>query len=100
MPELTERMKEVLRAFDIKGDYVEPMTPNEIGRACGFYHGHIPGRSRCAHNGRVMGPAQRVIFAITALKNRGLLRMTNRRDGLSGTAYTLTRRGLDTVFHL
>lgn len=95
MKPLTRRMTDVLavlhRAFD---DGRPQLTSNEIGRRLGFSTGHVGGH-RCSHNGRVMGPAQRVTFALIGLKQRGLVTMTNRRDGLSGTAYMLTGAGIE-----
>lgn len=44
-----------------------------------------------ARDGRVMAPAQRVIFSLTALRKRGLVGLGRRLDGLSGTAYPSNR---------
>jgi hypothetical protein len=48
------------------------MTGNQLGRACGFAFGQDD--KRHAHDGRKMGPANRVIFSVIALINRGLVR--------------------------
>lgn len=43
---------------------------------------------------RVFNPAQRIISSLTGLRNRGLVYVTGREDGLSGSAYGLTDMGL------
>lgn len=91
MKDPTPRMLEVLRAL-VKADG-RSMTGNELGRACGFAVGQPIGHH--ARDGRSMGPAQRVIFAIVGLKNRGLVGYGTRRDRLSGTAYCLTAAGIE-----
>ena len=68
-----------------------PMTGNEIARACGFNRGQDANRH--SHNGRAMAPAQRVIFPLIGLKQRGLVGTASRRDGLSGGAFVLTEEG-------
>ena len=42
---------------------------------------------------RVFNPAQRIISSLVGLRNRGLVGMTGRSDGMSGTAYGLTEPG-------
>lgn len=89
-PRLTERMRAVLATLDKAG---RPLPPNMIGHRLGFHTGHLPGNAQCNHAGRVMGPAQRVIFTLIALRNLGLVRCGSRSDGLSGTAYEITGAG-------
>lgn len=91
---LTERMLGVLRVLDANRDRYGPqqMTPNEIGHRLGFTHG-MHG-DRYSHNGKRMGAANRVNFALTALVRRGLIAWCPRRDGLSGTAYYITDEGV------
>lgn len=86
-------MLEVLRALCgyVKGCYRPGMTPNDIAKACGLRRGQD--KNRHARDGRAMAPAQRVIFPLIALRKRGLVDMTRRPDGLSGTAYVLTDNG-------
>ena len=90
MKPLTQRMIDILKTLD-KAD--RPLSPNAIGQRLGFSTGHLPGKSQCNHAGRVMGPAQRVTFALIGLSNRGLVRCGRRPDGLSGTAYEITGAG-------
>jgi hypothetical protein len=81
-------MLEVLRALHKSA---RAMTGNEIARACGYDRGQ--NANRHAHDGRAMGPAQRVIFPLIGLRSRGLVGHASRRDGLSGGAFILTDRG-------
>ena len=85
---VTERMRQVLEVLARNGG---AMTCNEIGYACGFTSGMAGGR--ISHNGKSMGPANRVNFAVTALERRGLVAFGHRRDGLSGSAYRITDAG-------
>lgn len=68
-----------------------PATPNEIAYEIGFDRGQTGART--ARDGRAMAPAQRVITPLTALRGRGLVALSRRRDDLSGTAYCLTDEG-------
>jgi hypothetical protein len=86
MPDLNERTRRVLRVL-YEAD--KPLTGNEIGYACGFESGS----DRTAHDGRIMGPANRVIAAIRALERRGLATWASRPDGLSGSAHRITELG-------
>lgn len=89
---LTERMQDTIdamAALENAGD--APSSPNEIAGQMGFDHGM--GGDGYARNGRRMAPAQRVIFPLIALRRRGLVVMRSRRDGLSGTAYSLSAKG-------
>lgn len=90
---LTERMEHVLRllAAFTKGDHRERMTPNDIAARLGFRRGQD--HNRHSHNGRIMAPAQRVIFPLTALRSRGLVALASRVDGRSGSAYAITDAG-------
>jgi len=87
---LTQRMRDVIKVLR---EHDGPMTPNNIGRSLGFNTGHREKGPQSNHCGRVMGPAQRVIFSLTALRRHGLVIMTRRPDGLSGTAYELSFKG-------
>lgn len=88
MKPLTERMQKVLSML---ANAEWPMTGNQLGRAIGYRLGQDPGKH--SHNGRAMGPAQRVIGSLTALRSRGLVDFGSRPDGLSGTAYSITKAG-------
>ncbi len=70
------------------------MYPNENAMKLGFQTGHRERGPQSNHAGRVMGPAQRIIFTLIGLRHRGLIAMTRRRDGLSGTAYALSAKGI------
>jgi hypothetical protein len=98
MKDLTPRMLEVLRALR-KADG-KPLTANQIARACGYWRGQDANRH--SHNGRAMAPAQRVIFPLIGLRDRGLVGHANRTDGLSGGAVILTGKGITFCeeFHL
>lgn len=85
-PDITPRMADVLRALARKG---VAMTGNEIGYGCGFSTGQCTGHMRSGS----MGPAQRVIGALNALRRRGYIDFAERRDGRTGTAYALTNAG-------
>lgn len=85
---MTERMLGVLRVL-AKAD--EPMTCNAIGHALGFTHGMHD--DRYSHNGKRMGAANRVNFAVSRLEHLGLVQFGRRPDGLSGTAYRITVEG-------
>lgn len=64
------------------------MTANEIGYKLDLPRVEARGRGNGRGSGhRVFGPAQRIIFPLTALRKRGLICFTSRNDGLSGTAY-------------
>lgn len=91
---MTERMNAVLVVLF---NNQRAMTPNEIGHALGFHHGHKPGAPSCNHAGRTMGAAQRVIGALNALRARKLVDFERRPDGLSGTAYRITKKGIEWV---
>jgi hypothetical protein len=92
----TPRMLEILRAlaWASRGNgHRVSMTPNHIATACGLNRGQD--KNKHSRDGRAMAPAQRVIFPLTALRKRGLVVMGSRSDGLSGTAYSLTKAGSD-----
>lgn len=46
---------------------------------------------------RVFNPAQRIIGSLNGLAKRGLVVLTSRPDGLSGSAYCLTEAGTSTA---
>jgi len=89
MTELTGLQRRVLRAMSRK-----PLTPNQIGYRAGakqvFGTGSGSGRGS-GH--RAFGAAQQIIPVLTSLRRRGLIAMTSRPDGMSGTAYFLTEAG-------
>lgn len=91
---LTERMERILVAL-LEEDATplggRSMTGNALGQTLGFSHG-MEG-DRYSHNGKRMGAANRVNFAVSALKKRGLVGYAARNDGLSGGATRLTREG-------
>lgn len=97
---MTERMLGILRVLAAEARRDPPlsgaMTCNAIGSALGFRHGGRPSEYgvRYARDGRVMGPANRVNFAVTRLVDLGLVRFAHRPDGMSGTAYEITEAGL------
>jgi len=90
-PDITPRMAEVLRAL-LRAS-TSSLTGNEIGYACGFSSGGRTKSVHTTHAGKVQGPAQRVIGALNALRKRDLIGLSSRRDGRSGTAYSLTQKG-------
>lgn len=90
MKPLTPRMRQVMLVLLEGCDIEFGMTPNWIGIKCGFQ----TGSDRHAHDGRMMGPANRVNACITGLEQRGLVSFGRRRDGLSGSAYRLTSTGV------
>lgn len=88
---LNERMIRVLRFLD-RAD--KPQTPNEIGHALGFRPGDAKSANLPHQNTtRTMGVAVHVTTSLTALRKRGLVYITRRPDGLSGTAYEITEEG-------
>jgi hypothetical protein len=92
---MTERMRQVLDALArLEERGTDPATPNEIAWEAGFREGP----QRHGHGGKggwsgQMAPAQHIIFSLNALRNRELVAMMGRRDGLSGMAYMLTDAG-------
>lgn len=89
---LTRLSLSVLYAMRELGD---DRTPNEIGAQAGakpVTGGGRPGRGR-GH--RTFGNAQQIIPVLTSLRKRGLIEFGYRRDGRSGTAYSLTAAGRD-----
>jgi len=90
MKPLTSTMR---RVIDTLRDAGRPKTANQIAYELGFWTGQDDGRH--SHNGRAMAPAQRVIFPLIGLISRGLVTRTTRTDGLSGTAFMITAKGLE-----
>lgn len=89
---LSERMEKILVALYDGGATSTAefgMTGNEIGMTLGFE----TGSDRFSKTGKVMGPANRVNFAVSALERRGLVRFAARRGGLTGGARRLTVAG-------
>ncbi len=89
MKPLTEIQWKILGV--LRKDPDRPETPNSIAWMCGFK----PGMARLSRQGRTMGPAVHVTPGLTGLRRRGLVMMRSRPDGLSGTAYSLTREGIE-----
>jgi hypothetical protein len=87
---LSERMEKVLVALLVHDPENRGLTNNRIGHLIGFR----TGSDRLAHDGRMMGAANRVNACVMGLERRGLVCFARRRDGLSGTAYRLTPEGL------
>lgn len=54
---------------------------------------HVMRYPRLSHNGKAMSTATRVTPGIIALRKRGLIGLTRRPDGRSGSADSLTRLG-------
>lgn len=69
-----------------------PQTPNEIGAYCEA-HGWTPPRHP-AHDGRRMGLGSMLRSPISSLERQGLVMFTARPDGLTGSAYELTSKGV------
>lgn len=72
-----------------------PATPAQI--AIGIGMGKLP---RVEGNGRVFNAAQRIISALTGLRQRGLIANGRRPDGLSGSSYALTYQGFEVAEEL
>jgi hypothetical protein len=97
---LTKLQRRIVLALLKEG---KSMTANEIGYVAnpdakpveGSGHGNGRGSGH-----RVFGPAQRVIFPLTMLRDRGIVASVERRDGLSGGAYELTKLGQETAIAL
>jgi hypothetical protein len=81
---LTERQQQIV-AFLAENPR---STPADIAYGIGITRG--PMRRRGPWSG-YMSPAQHVIGSLNGLGRRGLITFARRRDGLSGTAYSLTR---------
>jgi hypothetical protein len=85
-------MEDILRTLAQQGE----LTPNHIGmEVC---HGMPPiqggrGQGGRGKGSRTFGDAQRVIFPLNRLRDLGLVYVTSRPDGLSGTAYGITAEG-------
>lgn len=91
---LTPLMLQILAAMKPR-QFDDGMTGNEIGLAVGEQWGNVRrGGSRWSGG---MGPAQRIIFPLSALYRRGLVAPAERRDGLTGTAYRITQAGVDAL---
>lgn len=88
---MTKRQRDVLTVLATPGFNGRAIPPNDIAALLGFRTGQD--RNRHARDGRAMGPAQRVIFPLSALRKRGFVAMSPRTDGLSGTAYRITDAG-------
>lgn len=86
---LTDLQKRILLVLAGADSDYHALTSNDIGHRCGFR----TGSDRIAHDGRVMGAANRVNFPMYSLRKRGLIWFSPRTDGLSGTAYRLTDAG-------
>lgn len=83
---LTERQEKLLVVLLDAG---HALTGNEMGYALNL----PPARRARGPWSGFMGPAQRVIGSVRGLDGRGLVALGRRRDGRSGTAYTLTPAG-------
>jgi hypothetical protein len=74
-----------------------PMTPADIGSHVfpNYYDNPVIANGHGGKGGcyTVMSPAQKVISPIRSLETRGLIHFARRPDGLSGTAYRLTKLG-------
>lgn len=93
---MTERMEDILRTLEQEGE----MTPNHIGMS--VCRGMPPvqggrGQGGRGKGSRTFGDAQRVIFPLNRLKELGLVYVTGRRDGLSGTSYGITPKGKEAI---
>lgn len=94
---MSETMEKILKElFTLEGtdDALWGLTPNQIGSRIGVppvFGGRGQGGKGKGH--RAFGPAQRVIFPLTALKKRGFVESGERKDGLSGVSYSLTMAG-------
>lgn len=93
---MTQTMEDILHTLEQRGQ----LTPNRIGRYVfpdaepvkGSGHGNGRGSGH-----RVFGEAQRVIFPLNRLKDLGLVYVTRRADGQSGTEYGITVKGLEVI---
>jgi hypothetical protein len=89
-------MLDVLRVLDKAG--LEGMTPNAIGTALDLprvFGGRGAGGRGRGH--RTFGPAQRVIFTLTRLRDLGLVDYGPRADGRTGTQYFITDAGQEAL---
>lgn len=89
---LTERQKAALLAYAEHGTLTHAHLAQLLGLSA-------PQRKRGPWSGP-MNPAQRVIGTVIGLNRRGLVTFSARRDGLTGTAYTLTDAGRQTAREL
>lgn len=93
---MTERMWQVLVALArLEARGMAPAAAADIAWEAGFRGGQD--HQRTASDGRVMSPAQRVIFPLQALRRKEYVGYASRPDGTAGTAYILTDAGRDVV---
>lgn len=98
MADLTPKMKAVLLAMDDIGDAA---PPNQIGRLAVREYGYdMPNRYGRQHHGGTMGEGSFIAPILTALTKRELIGWGRRPDGLSGTAYRITREGREVAERL
>lgn len=94
---LTDRQRQVLEVLRAHSETEEGrlygLPANTIGHRIGFR----TGSDRHAHDGRMMGAANRVNGSLQGLERRGLVGWGPRRDGLSGTAFKITQPGLEAL---
>lgn len=93
---MTQRMEDILRTLAQQGE----MTPNHIGGS--VCRGLPPvqggrGQGGRGKGSRTFGDAQRVIFPLNRLRELGLVYVTRRSDGLSGSAYGITTEGKEAI---
>jgi hypothetical protein len=95
---LSELMVGVLRALRDAGARGEfALTPNRIAIDMGLDNEvRRLGKGSGSWTG-YMGPAQRIIFPLNALHNRGYVGRRRRPGGRSGTAYGITNAGRDAL---
>lgn len=93
MKPITDRQRDILRYLLIRS-VSYGVTPAEIARGIGITRG--PRRQRGPWSG-YQSPAQYIIGSLTGLSRRGYINLTRRPDGLSGTAYTITREGREAL---
>lgn len=97
------RLEAIMLAVDELTAAGKDATGNAI--ACEVGRRHAMKQPRHGNHGRgnvarAMAPATRVTPGITALRNRGLLGLTSRMDGWSGSADVLTPAGREFVREL
>jgi hypothetical protein len=94
---LAERQQQILVVLLEHGEVgYYGMTANDIAYTLGFKDGgRRHGNGAAARGGwsGFMPPSNRVISSLRGLRDRGLVRLAARRDGLSGTADALTDEG-------
>ncbi len=92
LTELQYKLLDVLEDYGATAPH-KAIPPSQIAGLMGLHKG--PRRNRGPWSG-YQNPAQYIITPLTTLRRRGLVNHSRRQDGLSGTAYYITKEGLAT----